>query len=207
MTTTNQATPTKLDRVSAILLSVPVVAALCLVFLFYIPGIDRAVSVNQLPKEVLSLKFHIAAYCLSYSLFIAGLFLTINRLLTRSMTSRLWIEGTAIIATLFAFLGLVFGMPASKSIWGSSWVWDIKLIAAIFATIVFVGISIAVVMTRFISSEKSRNASLLFLFVTAVVLCTALFLIGRVFGLTIHPQWFPELLFRQSVIGGKQHNP
>jgi hypothetical protein len=29
-----------------------------------------------------------------------------------------------------------------------------------------------------------------------VFLCLALFLIGRVFGLTIHPQWFPEILFR-----------
>jgi hypothetical protein len=110
------------------------------------------------------------------------------------MTPRPWIEGTAILATLFALLGLVFGMPAAKSIWGSFWVWDIKLIAALFAAIAFIGISIAVVMTRFIASEKSRNVSLLFLFVTAVVLCTALFLIGRVFGLTIHPQWFPELL-------------
>jgi hypothetical protein len=196
MITTNQAMSTRLDRVSAILLSIPVVAALCLVLLFYLPGIDRAVSANQLPREVLSLKFHIAAYCISYSLFVAGLFLTINRLRTRTMTPRPWIEGTAILATLFAFLGLVFGMPAAQSIWGSFWVWDIKLIAALFAAIAFVGISIAVVMTRFIASEKSGNVSLLFLFVTAVVLCTALFLIGRVFGLTIHPQWFPELLVR-----------
>jgi hypothetical protein len=196
MKTTNQATPAKLDHISAILLSIPVVAALCLVFLFYIPGIDRAVSVNQLPREVLSLKLHIAAYSFSYCLFVAGLFLTINRLIARTMTPRPWIEGTAVIATLFAILGLVFGIPASKSIWGSFWVWDIKLVTAIFATIAFVGISIAVVMTGFILSEKSRNVSLLLLFATAVVLCTALFLIGRVFGLTIHPQWFPEVLLR-----------
>ena len=196
MTTTNHTTSAKLDLVSASLLSVPLVAALCLVLLFYLPGIDRAVSVNQLPREVLFLKLHIAAYCLSYSLFVAGLFLTINRLLFRTMTSRAWIEGIAIVATLFALLGLVFGIPASKSIWESFWVLDIKLVSAIFATIAFVGISIAVVMTRFISSEKTRNVSLLFLFVTAVVLCTTLFLIGRVFGLTIHPQWFPEFLLR-----------
>lgn len=196
MRTPNQETPAKLDRVSALLLSIPVAAALCLVLLFYIPGIDRAVSINQLPREVLSLKLHIAAYCLSYCLFVAGLSLTIDRLLARTMTPRPWIEGTAITATIFAILGLVFGIPASKSIWGSFWVWDIKLVIAIFATLAFVGISIAVVMTRFISGEKSRNVSLLFLFVTAVVLCTALFLVGRVFGLTIHPQWFPELLFR-----------
>jgi hypothetical protein len=54
-----------------------------------------------------------------------------------------------------------------------------------------------VVLTRFISDEKTTNISLLLLFGTAVFLCIALFLIGRVFGLmTIHPQWFPEVLFR-----------
>lgn len=196
MTTTNQATPPKLDRVSAILLSFPVAAALVLVFLFYIPGIDWAVSINQLPREVLSLKLHIAAYSLAYCLYVAGLFLTINSLLSRTTTPHRWIESTAGIATLFAILGLVFGIPASKSIWGDFWVWDIKLVLAIFATIAFVGISIAVVMTRFITGEKLRNVSLLVLFVIAVVLCIAQFLVGRVFGLTIHPQWFPEQLFR-----------
>jgi len=196
MTTTNQAPPTKPDPVSPLLLSIPVVAALSLIFLFYIPGIDRAVNDNQLPGEVLSLKLHIAAYSLSYCLFVAGLFLTISRIFVRSMTQRYWIEGTVIIATLLAILGLVFGVPASKIMWGSFRVWDIKLVTTIFVTIAFVGISIAVVLTRFISNEKAANVSLLFLFVTAVFLCLAMFLIGRVFGLTIHPQWFPEILFR-----------
>jgi ABC-type transport system involved in cytochrome c biogenesis permease subunit len=196
MKTNNQETPARLDRVSTILLIIPIIAALCLVFLFYLPGINRAVSDNQLPKEVLSLKLHIAAYSLSYGLFIAGLLLTIKHLFAQTMIPRSWIEGTASIATLLAFLGLVFGIPASKQMWNGIFVWDIKLISAICATIVFVGISIAVFMTRFISGEMSRNAALLFLFLTAVVLCFDLFLIGRVFGRTIHPQWFPELLFR-----------
>ena len=196
MKTTNPVTPAKLDRLSAILLIVPVAAALGLVFLFYIPGINRAVSINQLPREVVSLKLHIAAYSLSYCLFVAGLFLAINRLTGRTMPPYPWIEGTAVIAALFAILGLFFGMAASKSIWGSFWVWDVKFVTAIFGTIAFLGISSAVVMTRFISGEASRNISLLFLFVTAVAFCTALFLIGRVFGVTIHPQWFPEILFR-----------
>jgi hypothetical protein len=196
MTTNNQAIPNKLDRFSATLLTIPVVAALCLVFLFYLPGINRAVSDNQFPNEVLTLKLHIAAYSLSYGLFVAGLLLTIKHLFAQTMTPRPWIESTAVIATLFAILGLVFGIPASKLMWGVFFVWDIKLISAINATIVFVGISIAVLMTRFISGVKSRNAALLFLFITAVVLCFDLFMIGRVFGRTIHPQWFPEMLFR-----------
>jgi len=196
MKTTNQATPAKLNVVSAILLSIPVISALCLVFLFYMPGIDQAVSLNQLPREVFSLKLHIAAYSLSYSLFVAGLLLTINRLFARTMTPRSWIEGTVVIATLLDILGLVFGIPASKAIWAGFFFWDIKLVTAIFATIAFVGISIAVVLTRFISDEKSTNLTLIVLFGTAVFFCMALFLIGRVFGLTIHPQWFPELIFR-----------
>lgn len=192
----NQTKTVKPGLVSVILLSIPIVTAVCLIFLFYIPSIDRAVNLNQLPREVLSLKLHISAYCLSYCLFAAGLFLTIHRLFSRSMTPRPWIEGTAITATFLAILGLVFGMPASKSIWGSFWVWDIKLVSTISTTILLVVISIAVVLTRLVSSEKSRNIYLVFLFATAVVSCTALFLIGRVFGLTIHPQMFPELLLR-----------
>ncbi len=196
MTTTNPASSAKLDRVSAILLSIPVIAALCLVFLFYIPRIDRAVSLNQLPPQVLTLGLHIAAYALSSCLFVAGLLLAINHLFPWSRIPRPWIEGTAILATLLAILGLVFGLPASKIMWGQYLVWDIKLVTAIFVSMAFVAISILVVLTRFIPDEKFTNVLLLFLFGAAVFLCIALFLIGRVYGLTIHPQWFPEFIFR-----------
>lgn len=190
------ANTTRENLSSVLLLSIPVVAALCLVFLFYIPSINQAIRDNLLPREALSLKIHIAVYCLSYCLFCAGLFLTIFRLITRSLTPRYWIEATVIIATLLAILGLVFGVLASNSMWGSFWVWDIKLIATINTTVAFVVISVAVILTRFISDEKFSNISLLFLLLIAVFLCVVLFLIGRAFGRTIHPQWFPEFLFR-----------
>jgi len=196
MTTNNQIKSLKPDRFSAFLLSIPVIAALCLFFLFYMPGIDQSVSGNLLPREVLSLKIHIAAYSLSYCLFVSGLFLTIKRFFSKSTTSRSWIEVTAIIATLLAILGLAFGIPASNIMWGSYLVWDIKLITTISVTFGFVGISVAVVLTRFVSDEKSSNLFLLFLLLIAVILCIILYLVGRVFGLTIHPQWFPENLFR-----------
>jgi ABC-type transport system involved in cytochrome c biogenesis permease subunit len=197
MTELTQSSTKQMDTFSASVLTISTVCALLLLFLFYAPGVDQALKAAQVPPgQGVWLHLHIASYCLSYTLFAAALLLAGARLVAKARTRHPWIEGAAGLGALLTIPGLVFGGLASKPMWGVYWVWDIKLILSIGATMALIPISLASIMTMRISSTRGRNRALALLLTLAMLVCAGLYLVGRAFGLTIHPQWFPELLLR-----------
>lgn len=193
----NEALSKQLDMFAFVVLALAIICALLLIFLFYVPGASQALEAAQVPHGQRAwLHLHIAAYSLSYLQFASALVLAGVRLIAKAIPRKPWIEGATGFASLLALAGLVFGILASKPMWGAYFVWDIKLILSVIVTIALAAISLASIVTTRISSVGTRNLTLTVLLVLAVLLCTGSFLVGRSFGLTIHPQWFPELLFR-----------
>lgn len=197
MTELTQASTRQLDTFCAFVLAISTFFALLLIFLFYVPGADQVLKAAQVPPgQGVWLHLHIASYCLSYTLFAAALLLAGVRLVVKARTRHPWIEGAAGLGALLTVPGLVFGVLASKPMWGVYWFWDIKLIRSIGATIALIPIALASIMTMRISSTRARNGALALLLTLAVLVCAGLYLVGRACGLTIHPQWFPEVLLR-----------
>jgi ABC-type transport system involved in cytochrome c biogenesis permease subunit len=93
-------------------------------------------------------------------------------------------------------LGLLTGMLAAQSIWGSWWVWDAKHTTALLATLVLIGIALSAVLTRLFSNPVHRQVALSVLLLIAVAVCAGSFLVGVVFPYIVHPRWFPEVLTR-----------
>ncbi len=192
MTNRDSGNTRNLDAISGIAFAVALLAALGLYFLFYAPAIAEGIRSNVLPaKEILWLKIHIAVYWISYSLYFMGLILAIIYFL-RKITRRFpWIEIVTVLATVLSVIGLITGILFSKPAWNAWWVWDPKHTVVLLNTLVLLGISVLVVLTRLYSNPVHRNAALVVLLYCAVATCTWSFLAG--FMRNIHPQWFPYI--------------
>jgi len=185
-----------LDRVCAIAFAVALLAALSIYFIFYLPGITQAIRSGVLPeKGILWLEIHIAAYWISSSLYLTGLLLAVIYFLGKATTRFPWIEAAMIIATILTVTGLITGILFSKPAWNVWWVWDAKHIVVLLNTLLLLGISPLVVMSRKFSNPMCRSGALVILLLVAVASCFWSFLI-RFFFPIIHPQWFPYVLFQ-----------
>jgi ABC-type transport system involved in cytochrome c biogenesis permease subunit len=194
MTNQNSKSTRNLDRISAVTIIITLFAALSLYFVFYVPDIARGVKSDVLPaKEILWLEIHIAVYWVVYFLYFTGLVLAIIYFLGKATPRFPWVETITVIATVLAAIGLITGILFSKPAWNAWWVWDPKHIVVVLNTLVLLGVSPLVVLTRSYSNPVHRNAALIVLLFIAVASCVWSFLIG--FARNIHPQWWQGILF------------
>lgn len=197
MTDSNSKTTRDLDRTSASVVVMALLASLILYFLFYAPAIVQGVKSDTLSSEgILWLKIHIASYWTSYILLFAGLLLAIVRLACNAATRFPWIETVTITATALAVVGLITGILFSKAAWNAWWVWDAKQIVVLLNTFLLMGISLLILLTRLYSNPLHRSIALIGSLFIASASCVWSFLIGYLFPRIIHPQWFPYVLFR-----------
>jgi ABC-type transport system involved in cytochrome c biogenesis permease subunit len=178
-----------LDGLSGIAFAVVLLAALGIYFLWYVPGIARAVESGSVPaKGILWLEIHIAVYWISYSLFFMGLVLAVIYFCLRATTRLPWVETATVIAAVLAVIGLITGILYSRPAWGVWWVWDVQHTFVLPATLLLLGISPVAALTRLCSNPNHRNAALMVLLFIAVALCAGSVLAG--FVRSVHPQWF-----------------
>jgi ABC-type transport system involved in cytochrome c biogenesis permease subunit len=178
-----------LDGLSGTAFAAVLLAALGIYFLWYVPGIRRAVESGSVPAQgILWLEIHIAVYWISYSLFFTGLVLAVIYFCVRATTRLPWVETATVIAAVLAVIGLITGILYSRPAWGEWWVWDVQHIFVLPATLLLLGISPVAALTRLCSNPNHRNAALMVVLFIAVLLCAGSVLAG--FVRSIHPQWF-----------------
>lgn len=197
MTDRDSGNTRNLDAISAIAFAVALLAALGLYFLFYEPAIAQGVRSDVLPaKAILWLEIHIAVYWISYTLYFTGLILAIIYFLRKTTTRFPWIETATVVATALTVIGLITGILFSKPAWNVWWVWDAKHTVVLLNTLLLIGISLLVTLTRLYSNPVHRNTALIVLMYCAVASCAWSFLIGIFFPRIFHPQWLLDMFFR-----------
>ncbi len=189
MTTQDSGHTRNLDGISGVAYAAVLLGALGIYFLWYAPGIARAVESGSVPaKEILWLEIHIAVYWISYSLFFTGLVLAVIYFFGKATTRLPWVETATVIAAVLAVIGLITGVLFSRPAWGVWWVWDAQHTFVLPATLVLLGISPIAALTRLYPNPGRRNVALMVLLFIAVVLCAGSVLAG--FVRSVHPQWF-----------------
>ncbi|HSG42326.1 MAG TPA: cytochrome c biogenesis protein CcsA [Anaerolineales bacterium] len=197
MSECNSETTRSLDSISVLLIGGALFAAILLYLLFYAPIIARGVESNVASAEgIIWLKAHIVSYWISYFLFFVGLLLAIFHFFGKAAMRFFWIDTITITATILAVVGLITGVLYSKFAWNAWWVWDVKQTVVLLDTLLLVGISFFVVMTRLFSNPLHRKIALVVLLFMALASCIWSFMIEYLFPRIVHPQWFPSILIR-----------